>query len=385
VIGVSVTVARTILFSTVAALLLLTLAPPGRPDAPAGEQRLLILRLTWGPQTDELSEATITRSVEQASAHIHESSYGRTWLTHETTRWLHVWSEEPTTCDYSQLYTFTTGVARQSGYDLARFSHLVFVFPYLAACRWGGSYSGNVIWLNWAIPYTTLAHELGHTYGLPEEGPALVGNVPENYANPYTVMGHGREHFTAWEKWVFGWLDRVARPARDGSFSVDALERAAAGPQALAVTIARDEYWFEYRHAHGVLAYGGANGLEPGRFAGRNVLIGPVGAGFSVAGAFEVRVAASDSERATLAFRWLDRTRPPRPRVRVRGRLVEWDRVLDTGSGVARYEVHAGKRVRVVPAWRLFGKAIVQADTRATVAGRPVRVVAIDRAGNRSR
>jgi hypothetical protein len=88
-------VARTILFSAAAALLLLTLASPGRPDAPAGEQRLLILRLTWGPETDELSAATIARTVERASVHVSESSYGKTRLTHETTPWLHVWSEEP--------------------------------------------------------------------------------------------------------------------------------------------------------------------------------------------------------------------------------------------------------------------------------------------------
>ena len=383
--GVFVTVVRTILFSTFAALLLLTFATPARPDAPVGEQRLLILRLTWGPERDELSEAEIARSVERASAHVRESSYGKTWLTHETTRWLHAWSAEPSTCDYSQLYAFTTEVARQSGYDLTRFSHLVFVFPYVAACRWGGSYNGNVIWLNSVIPYTTLAHELGHTYGLPEEGPALVGGRPENYANPYTVMGHGQEHFTAWEKWVFGWLDRVVRPAHAGTFSIDALERPSQQAQALAVTIARDEYWFEYRPAHGVLAYGGVNGLQPGRFSGRNVLLGSVVDGFRVAGTFEVGVTASDPEGATLAFRWLDRTRPPRPRVRVKGRVVEWDPVVDGGSGIARYEVHAGKRVRVVPAWRSFGRAIVQTDTRVTLTGRPVRVVAVDRAGNRSR
>jgi hypothetical protein len=41
--------------------------------------------------------------------------------------------------------------------------------------------------------------------------------------------------------------------------------------------------------------------------------------------------------------------------------------------------------VRIVPAWRSFEKAIVQSDTRATVAGTPVRVVAVDRAGNRGR
>jgi hypothetical protein len=47
--------------------------------------------------------------------------------------------------------------------------------------------------------------------------------------------------------------------------------------------------------------------------------------------------------------------------------------------------VRAGGRVQVVPAARWFGKALVQSDTRATVGAGPVRVVAVDRAGNRSR
>ena len=105
---------RAIPLSFLAALLLLTFAPSGRPDSPVGEQRLLVLRLTWGLE-QALSEAEIARSVERASAHVGESSYGKTWLTHETTRWLHAWSAEPSTCDYSQLSTFTNEAARQSG------------------------------------------------------------------------------------------------------------------------------------------------------------------------------------------------------------------------------------------------------------------------------
>ena len=113
-------------------------------------------------------------------------------------------------------------------------------------------------------------------------------------------------------------------------------------------------------------------------------MLGPVGAASGWPARSRSR-RASGPESATLAFRWLDRTRPPRPRVRVRGRIVEWDPVVDRGSGIERYEVHAGKRVRVVQAWRSFGRATVPTDTRVTLAGRPVRVVAVDRAGNRSR
>jgi Gametolysin peptidase M11 len=285
-------VARTFFPLGLLALLLL-LAAPGRAVAPAGEQRLLILRLTWGPQTADFSEATIAASVERASAHLRAASYGKTWVTHDTTPWLHVWNEEPATCDYGPLYAFTNDVAQRSGYDLGRYSHTVFVFPRIAACRWGGSYFGRVIWINWVFPWTTLAHELGHTYGVPEEGPALVGGAAQNYANPYTVMGHGQEDYSAWEKWRFGWLTRVARAGRrGGTYEVAALERPSARAQALVVATPRTEYWFEYRPAHGVLVY-----------SGRNVLRGPVRGTFRVRGAFQARVAARDGDRATIVIR----------------------------------------------------------------------------------
>ena len=279
-------------------LALLLLAAPGRAVAPAGEQHLLVLRLTWGPETADLSDAAIAASVERASAHIRAASYGSTWVSHETTPWLHVWSEEPRTCDYPELYAFTSEVAERSGYDLGRFSHTVFVFPRIAACSWGGSYFRRTIWINWVFPWTTLAHELGHTYGVPEEGPALVGGAPQNYANPYTVMGHGQEDYSAWEKWRFGWLQRVARGSRTGTYSIDALERRSTRARALVVGTARTEYWFEYRPAHGVLVY-----------SGRNVLRGRVHGTFRVRGVFRAKIVSRDEERAVVAIRRFDRSR----------------------------------------------------------------------------
>jgi hypothetical protein len=60
--------------------------------------------------------------------------------------------------------------------------------------------------------------------------------------------------------------------------------------------------------------------------------------------------------------------------------------VLDQGSGVAFYEVRAGSRVRRVPATEVVGRTLVDADTSARRPGPgAVTVVAVDRAGNRSR
>jgi hypothetical protein len=231
-------------------------------------------------------------------------------------------------------------------------------------------------------------------------------------------MGHGSSDYSAWEKYRYGWLDRITEVERPGSYRLGAIDRATTDAGALRVLVAGDEYWLEYRPPApvwayeapeaetGVAVYGSSNGLgEPGRFPGQNLLVfDPVsrsrpavraGEAFSVPGAFSVRVAAAGSDAAEVEFRWLDRTRPARPsRLRLvrRGRkaVVLWRRGVERGSGVASHELYLdGKRVGRISAVRRIGDVIVANDDRFTFAasrGRHrVAVVAVDRAGNRSR
>jgi hypothetical protein len=151
--------------------------------------------------------------------------------------------------------------------------------PHLDACPWSGAYFPPGIWLNGCHDRHVIVHELGHTYGIGEEGAAWVCNPgchAENYLNPFSVMGHGLSDYGAWEKYVFGWVDRVAHPAP--SLTIGAIDRTGPHPQALRVLVAGDEYWLEYRPpaplwaygaddaAYGVAVHAGSNGLgEPSR------------------------------------------------------------------------------------------------------------------------
>ncbi len=291
--------------------------------------------------------------------------------------------------------------------------------PHLDACPWGGAYFPPGIWLNGRHDRHVIAHELGHTYGVSEEGSAWIcdpGCHAQPYMNPFSVMGHGWSDFGAWEKHQFGWLDRIAEPAP--RLTLGAIDRPSTSPQALRVLAAGDEYWFEYRPAApvwayesddaapGVVIHAGSNGLgEPSRYSGRNFLLyDPVGRGrpsaqpgetLSVRGAFAIRVESAGPDSVELAFRWTDRTRPARPRIlsaRIRrGRMfVRWRRGLERGSGVAIHEVFVdGRRAGRVPSVRTVANLLVTTDDTLAVRvarGRHrVQVVAVDRAGNRSR
>lgn len=401
--------------AALAALALLGL-PAGASGSTLGEQRVLLMLTTWGPEP--YAPAAIRAELDEAAAFMRSVSFGKTWIAGEVTPWLHALGARPG-CDTAAIAQAAQSAASAAGYDLARYTTLGIAMPHLAACLWGGAYFPPGIWLNGRYDRQVIVHELGHTYGVSEEGSAWVcspGCHAEPYLNPFSVMGHGRSDFGAWEKNAFGWLDRIAEPA--SRLTLGAIDRPSSGQQALRVVVAGDEYWFEYRppapvwaydtgdSAPGVAVHAGSNGLgEPSRYPGRNLLLyDPVRRGrpavqggetFTAPGAFALRVEGTGADSAELAFRWTDRARPGPPRIlvaRARGGrlLVRWRRGAERGSGIAAHEVFVdGRRAGRVPAVRSVAGLLVATDDRFSVRFRPgrrrVSVVAVDRAGNRSR
>jgi hypothetical protein len=377
-----------------------------------GEQRLLIVLATWGPTpvTPEEARGVLTR----ASAFERAASYGTTWLSGDVVGWVGL--PRTTACDLDAIERAGRSEARAAGLNPDSYNRLVFVFPQ-NDCPWGGAYFGGHVWANGYFTEELLAHELGHLFGTAEEGPAWLCDAgachAENYASPYSVMGHGVGHYSAYEKWVYGWLRPT--PARAGGpYTLDAFERY---PSALRVLAASDEYWFEFRAdepgwnrarwlfqwdlqpTRGVVVHAGSNGLADGAgaFSSRNVYV-PVngkaalgtGETFAVAGAFTATVSSAEGDRAVVDLRWTDTTRPRAPRiVSVRPELT-WTAARETGSGVASYEVRLdGRLVRTLPAVQDTGSLLLPATLRlrlprAARGAHRVSVVAVDRAGNRS-
>jgi hypothetical protein len=391
--------------------------PAAGAQAILGEQRVLIMLVTWGPEPWTQAEARTV--LDETARFVHSASFGKTSITGQVTPWLHALSRKPA-CDVRQIAEAAQAAARARGFDPSSYTTQGIVIPQIG-CPWGGSYFPPGIWTNGRLDREVLAHELGHTYGVSEEGSAWVCDprcraVP--YLNPFSVMGHGSSDFSAWEKSRYGWLDRVTEVSRAGSYRIGAVDRASNDPGALRILAAGDEFWAEYRPPSpvwaylapeadpGVAFYGGSSGLgAPGRFPGQNLLIfDPVRRGrpsvhagetFTVPGAFSVRVGSAGPDAADVSFRWIDRARPGKPTVlrpvRRGGRLViRWRRGIERGSGLAAHEVFVdGLRAGRVAAVRRVGGILLANDDRFTIrvsSGKHrVAVVAVDRAGNRSR
>jgi pimeloyl-ACP methyl ester carboxylesterase len=392
--------------AVIAAIVIAVLAAPAASAprfAALGEQRVLVIAATWGPQPFTRDEIEVT--VRETDAFVRRASFGKAWLVTAVTPWLTV-PGAGRGCNPQRVADDARAAAQSSGYDVGRFDRVAVVQP-RGACPFGGIALGFDVLLNGRLHFKALAHELGHTWGLghanARECNGAVCRFVE-YGDRYDAMGWGLGEFGAYQKQLLGWVTRVAHPSDATATVADiaAVERASTLPHALVVRTARGQFWFEYRAERGTAApWAPARGdLAPGVVVrtdapratseryddplliadaaapGRPALA--AGELYSVPGAFVLRVASTTRDAARLELWWTDRTAPTAPRATGSHGRVRWNEAADAGSGVEKYAVTVGKKTRV------FGAGAREARIEGVDPNARARVVAIDRAGNRS-
>jgi Gametolysin peptidase M11 len=357
-----------------------------------GEQRIGVVLATWGPEPVTVEEAR--DAIAATDAYVREASFGKTWLDAELIGWVRPLPARPTGCSPPAMHdTISRSV------DLSSFDRVAYVLPEID-CPWGGAYFPPGVWMLGRITMELFAHELGHNYGIAEEGAAWICDGrscrAQDYASPYSVMGHGSGHYNAFEKWRFGWIERAGPSLRSGDVEIARIDRPSELPHALYVVSGPSEYWLEYRPEVGwPVVYAGPTIADGGesRYPRRNLLLASARqATFAVPGSFEAKLTRADGESATLSFRWTDRRPPSRPRVGAevaRGRVTVSFSATDAGSGVERFEIVVDRTRRVtVPTSVLRGGELIgrllQYRARLPRGLHRIAVVAIDRAGNRS-
>jgi hypothetical protein len=332
-------------------------------------------------------------------------------LSGDVTPWLKAFVG-PIECSIPQIRGAGATAAKAAGFDPAAYERVVYIHP-PAGCPWSGATNANTVYLNGALSQRLVTHELGHAFGLPHANTTSChrhGCPALEYGDPYDTMGAGFGDFSAYAKYTLGWLSGVARASSNRVYPLEALEQQSSEAQVLVVTTARDQYWVEYRtkpgrNERGETVAGAGVALHvspspdlrgPGADAMRNVLLSnPVGRGrpelvpgdrFSSPGAFTLTVLKSAGPQARLRFKWTDAVAPRTPQLTsglVDGKLrVTLETARETGSGIARYNVSLDGRSSL---------ALGNDETdEPVVVGRPLpgthtlRVVAVDRAGNRS-
>ncbi len=375
-----------------------------------GPQKVLVVLATWGPQPftrDEVQQAVF----DQTDAFYRSESYGKASLTGTVTPWLRAFSG-PAGCSIAPIRDGANAAARTAGYDPAAYDRIVYIHPD-SGCPWLGVTFATGVYINGNLSRRVLAHELGHSFGLPHANTTdcFRHSCPVlEYGDPYDTMGSGVGDFSAYAKARLGWLNHVLRASRSSAYSLSALERPSTRGQAFVVTTANDQYWIEYRSEPGrdesgkktadvgvVVRVSPSPDLRgPASDAPYNVLVAnPAKRGrpelrpgdrFVYPGVFTLTVLRAASSSVRLRFKWTDKTPPAAPRFTssvVSGQVqLDLEGGRETGSGVERYSISLDGR-----AAQRFGN---DATDEPVQVGRPlpgthtVRVVAVDRAGNRS-
>jgi hypothetical protein len=395
----------------VASLAVVPAAQPSFGGHVLGQQRILVALVTWGPKPFSRDDVQTT-VFDQVDAFYRSMSYGKVSLTGVVTPWLHAF-DTPVACNLSQVNGEGSAALRAAGYDPAKYDRVVYVHPE-QNCPWSGVTQAATVYLNGAVTEYLVAHELGHSFGLGHSNLTDCkhhGCGALEYGDPYDTMGVGSGDFNAKAKYDLGWLTNVTRPAKNGTYVLAPIERTSKLPQAFVVTTANDQYWIEYRSIPAQSDIDGHQTAGPGviirvspspdlnNFGSTGIpnllLANPDGRHrpelthgerFVDAGAFRVTVLEASDGRARLRFKWTDATPPRAPRFTaalVAGRVqVTFDGAHESGSGVAHYDITLDQRAPL---------SIRQDASEAPVQiGKPlpgthtVKVVVVDRAGNRS-
>jgi hypothetical protein len=244
-----------------------------------GAQSLLIILVNF---QDDAVQPFANAAVQDAffgtsSNFFMENSYQQTSLTGDVVGWYTI-PDSVTTCNTSQMATDAQNAAAAAGVNLSNYTRYVYLFPDNNACGWAGmsTVGGNPSqsWINGALEYHTINHELGHAFGLWHShwlncgATATIcssGTIVE-YGDNMDTMGEMQTqsaHYNAFQKERLGWLGYGGSPSiqtvtASGTYTILPYEIAGTGPNALKILKSTDPttgvktwYYLEQRQATG--------------------------------------------------------------------------------------------------------------------------------------
>jgi len=233
--------------------LLATIAPPSAGAAVKGEERVLVVLVTAG--TEPYPVAEVERTVTQAAAFIRTSSFGQVRLKVDVTPWLPAFTTTPG-CgsgngSLGTIFAPARAAADQAGYDATHYDDVVYTIAD-SHCAFFGTTIGKEVLLTRQPTVELLVHELGHAFGLghAESSPCVLDSLrcgTDETGDPFSPMGHGSLDFSAYEKFLLGWIPQQPRVTGAKRYVLWPPTVSSTVTRALVVESAQGTWWIEYR------------------------------------------------------------------------------------------------------------------------------------------
>jgi len=231
------------------------------------ERRVAVLLLNFSDRAVRPYSVETARAVLMTVADFfRENSYGRLSLVGDVFGWFTL-PMSAAVCDPFRLAEAAHAAAATSGVELSAYEHLIYAFPKNACSWWGmGTLGGtpSSAWINGALAFEVLAHEVGHGLGLShahalECGWVALGEACQvlEYGDTLDIMGMGAGHVSAVQKERLGWLregEGILRVTEEGTFRLAPYQAKGNEPKALKILKSANPetgrmmwYYIEYR------------------------------------------------------------------------------------------------------------------------------------------
>lgn len=241
-----------------------------------GQQNTLVLMVNFQENPDE-EPLTLAEADDlvfgQVDTFYRENSFGQTWLSGQVAGWFTLPLSNQV-CDFTSVKEAADQMALDAGVPLNSYERIVYLMT-KTACGVSGSATMDGVpsraYINGSLTARTIAHELGHNFGLYHSSALDCGDKTLSeqcstleYGDTYDVMGSPDiAYFNTFQKERLGWLsneyaDKTLEVSQDGLYTITHYETQTDQPVTLKIPRGQDPdtgtmrwFYIEYRQSVG--------------------------------------------------------------------------------------------------------------------------------------